>query len=141
MSIQVVSAMLAFAIAGIFIAGYLTWQHFNKKKQPLVCPMDHDCSKVTESKWSTLFGIRNEQLGLLFFLSVIIGGVLSITVPQYSWHLYLAILLASGSALLTVGYLVYVQFVKIKDYCFYCLTSSILILLVFLSDLLLFLGF
>ena len=63
-----IASFITIALAGIVDAGYLVWKHYSNKSEPLVCPLDHDCSKVTESKWSTIFLVRNEVLGLLFYV-------------------------------------------------------------------------
>ena len=141
MSLQFVASLIVLSIIGIGVAGFLTWQHFNRKKQPLLCPINHDCSKVTESKWSTVFGVRNEQLGLLFFSATLISAILTLVVTQFTQLLYLLNLVASALSVPAVFFLIYIQFAKIKDYCFYCLTSSLIIFLVFLNNLVLYLGF
>ena len=140
MSLQLVSSLIALSIAGASIAVFLIWKHISKSKQ-IVCPLNHDCSKVTESKWSTVFGFRNEQLGLAFFVSIFASAILSLVYAQYAQTLYLLNLLASAGAALSAVFLIYIQKSKIKDYCFYCLTSSLIIFLVLANNILLYLGF
>src|SRR3989338_6434177 len=97
------SAVIAFfitlTIAGILDAGYLVWKHYSHNAAPLVCPLDHDCSTVTESRWSSILGVRNEALGLFFYVSMLVAGLLLFFMPEFS-RLSLLIILATGVSLL-----------------------------------------
>ena len=127
---------------GIVNAGYLLWKHHKQKqnpKQPLVCPLNHDCSVVTESKWSHIFGIRNEILGILFFLSMFFATLSFIFVPSLLSILALPLLLATSGSLIFSIILILIQAFVIKDYCFYCIISAFLTAVIFINSLLLFL--
>lgn len=137
MSSVFTASFITLAIAGIADAGYLVWKHYGHKAEPLVCPLDHDCSKVTESKWSTIFWVRNEVLGLLFYISMLIAGLLVFFIPGLvllSFPLALLIKLAAGGGLVFSLFLIWVQFYKIKDYCFYCMLSALITLLLFVNS-------
>ena len=137
MSTVFTASFITLAIAGIADAGYLVWKHYSHKASPLVCPLDHDCSKVTESKWSTIFGVRNEVLGLLFYVFILIAGLLVFFMPWLvlvSLPLPLLIKLAVGAGLVFSLFLIWVQIYKIKDYCFYCLLSALITLLLLVNS-------
>ncbi len=121
---------------GILNASYLVWKHY--KKQPLVCPLDHDCAVVTESKWSKIFFIRNEILGLLFFITLLAGILITLIVPQILTIIFLTSLVMTTSGLLFSIFLVFIQIYVIKDYCFYCMVSALITLLLFLNSVLLY---
>ena len=127
------ASFMTLAVAGILDAGYLVWQHYRHNTTPLVCPLNHDCSKVTESKWSSIFIIRNEVLGLLFYVSMITAGLMLFFVPNFV-RLQLLIQLASGFGVFFSVFLLWVQLYKVKDYCFYCLISALLTLLLFVNS-------
>lgn len=128
------ASFLALAVGGIVTSGYLVWQHYHRQRQPLLCPLNNDCSKVTESRWSHLFYVRNEVLGLLFYVGMILAALLLIfNVPlpiNLSWWMRLA----SGGGTLFSLVLVYLQIKVIKDYCFYCLISAVLTILLFINS-------
>ena|SRR3989338_1544793 len=128
------ASFLALAVGGIVISGYLVWQHSHRQRQPLLCPLNHDCSKVTESRWSHLFYVRNEVLGLLFYVGMITAAlllILDVPLPiQWRWWMRLA---AGGGTLFSLV-LVYLQIKIIKDYCFYCLISAVLTMLLFINS-------
>ncbi len=132
---QFVASFLVLSIGGLINAGYLVWKHYQKK--PLVCPLDHDCSIVTESKWSRIFFVRNEVIGMLFFLGLIAGTLVSLFDATWAILVFTIFPFATGASLLFSLFLVFIQFKVIKDYCFYCLISAGITLLVFLNSLLL----
>jgi len=128
-----IASFITLAVAGIADAGYLVWKHYNHGSKPLVCPLDHDCSKVTESRWSTVFWIRNEVLGLLFYIFMLISGLLLYFRPEFSL-LSLLLKLAAGFGVLFSLFLLWVQIYKIKDYCFYCMLSALITALLFVNS-------
>lgn len=133
---QLLASFLVLSVIGISISSYLIRKR--AKKQPLVCPGLHDCTKVTESKYNHIFGVKNDVLGLLFFVSALVGIIITLVVPAYEQLIFLAIAIASGAAMLSTFILIYIQIYKIKDYCLYCLAASITILLMFINSLLLY---
>ena len=135
-SIQLISFFIVLSIMGIFNSSYLIWAHH--KKKPLVCPLDHDCSVVTESRWSSVFFVRNEILGLLFFAVLLAGILASIFISSLDAQIFLMLLAMASSGLLFSIFLVFIQFYAIKDYCFYCIASALITLLIFLNSLLLY---
>lgn len=137
MSSVFIASFITLAIAGIADAGYLVWKHYSHKAEPLVCPLDHDCSKVTESRWSTLFWVRNEVLGLLFYVSMLVAGLITFLRPEFSllsFPLLLLIKIAAGGGLLFSLFLIWVQIYKIKDYCFYCMLSALINVLLLVNS-------
>ena len=122
-------------ILGLVDTGYLVYKH--GKKKPMVCPLEHDCSKVTESKWSTVLGVRNELLGFLFYVSLFFGMLVGSVVPALHPLLLLFFFISTSIGALYSLFLVIIQFAVIKDYCFYCMISASLTLLLFLNSLVL----
>ena len=74
MEVQFIVTLIVLGLLGIVDASYIIWK--SRKKQPLVCPIGGDCNTVLNSKWNKIFFIRNDVLGLLFYISVIIGAFL-----------------------------------------------------------------
>ena len=124
---------LVLAVFGLADASYLYYEHRNENKT-LFCPMDHDCTVVTESKWSTTFGVRNELMGIFFYFGVLAVS-LSPLLLNIDPHLAkdLLMLMTTGGLVFSV-FLTAVQVVSIKDYCFYCIISATITLLLFISS-------
>ncbi len=127
-----IASFLALALGGIITSGYLVWQHYYHQRQPLVCPLNHDCSKVTESRWSHIFYVRNEVLGLLFYVSMIAAAFMVIFDPSVQLQRWIQV--AAGGGTLFSLFLIYLQIKVIKNYCFYCLISALLTMLLFLNS-------
>jgi len=127
---------MVLSLLGLANSSYLVWKHYRKK--PMVCPLNHDCSVVTESKWSHIFFIRNEVLGVLFFAAMLGSILFTFFVPVFTQTILLLILLATIWSLLFSTFLILIQIFTIKDYCFYCIVSAIITLFLFLNSLLLY---
>jgi len=127
--IQVTTFFVMAAMSAIN-AGYLTYKHYQSRNKPLVCPLNHNCSVVTESRWSHFLGIRNEVLGLLFFCGLLAAMLATIIMPAWQATIHLLLRVGTvGGALFSV-LLVGIQTFKIRDYCFYCVISAMLSMLV-----------
>ncbi len=131
------ASFLALSTGGIITSGYLVWKHYwtqvQKQKQPLVCPLNHDCSIVTESKWSHILYVRNEVLGLLFYIGMLVAGLGVAFLSDYAGLLRSTIHLSAASGALFSAALVFIQIKVIKDYCFYCLISAVITLLMWVN--------
>lgn len=126
------ATFIVLSICGIIDAGYLFYQH--RKKTPLVCPLNHSCSVVTESKWSGVLGVRNEILGLLFYIFTLAMVLGSVIIPNLAATIYLILFISLSAALLFSIILTLIQLYKIKNYCFYCLISALLTFLLFINS-------
>ena len=132
------ATFIVLSVMGILDAGYLNYRHAQRHKMPLVCPLNHNCGVVTESKWSHLFGVRNEVLGLLFYL-VMLGVILGVVfLPEKAIFLQSFLKLTSGVGVLYSAFLVSLEIFVIKDYCFYCLVSVLITVLIFINSFFIF---
>jgi len=131
MPFQTVFIVLSFL--GIIDAGYLAYNHIQKK--PLICPINAHCSAVTESKWSHMFGVRNEFLGVVYYVGLF-GGILgTFLFPSVRPLLFLALVFGTTLGFLFSVFLVFLQAAVIKNYCFYCMISALISFLLFLDSL------
>ena len=133
MEVQFITTLIVLGLLGIIDTSYILWK--SKKKQPLVCPIGDDCNVVLESRWNKIFFIRNDVLGLLFYIGVIVGAILLFF--EMDGIVKTLLIFGSGIGVLFSLFLVFVQAKILKKYCFYCLVSSFLTLLIFLNVLLL----
>jgi len=134
-AIQFIVTFIILAIMGMLNSGYLVWAHRQDNKKALVCPLDHDCSVVTESKWSHIFYFRNDTLGFLFFIATFVAIITMLLLPLQVPLLSLLILIAASGAFLFTLFLLYLQAFVIKDYCFYCLISATITILLFINSI------
>ncbi len=106
-------------LAGIGVAGYLTWAHF--ADQSVICVQGGGCEKVQQSSYSEIAGIPVAALGLASYLSVL--GLLV-------WDAQIARLSAATLALVGLAfsaYLVVVQLFVIDAVCVWCMANDLVI--------------
>jgi uncharacterized membrane protein len=109
----------AVALAGVGLAGYLTWAHFDETA--LVCVAGGGCETVQKSAYAEIAGIPVALLGLVSY-TVVAGLVVWDTA---SARLVAAMLALVG--LLFSLYLVAVQLFVIDAVCVWCLVNDVVI--------------
>ena len=132
------TSFIVLSFLGILDAGYLAYKHLQKK--PLVCPINHNCAEVTDSKWANMFGLRNEYMGLAYYIVLFCIGVAAGIYSAYQQPLYLVLFGTTVLGMIYSAFLVSLQAFVIKNYCFYCMISALLTLLLFLDSAVLFFG-
>ena len=130
MGILINISLIILAIIGIVNTAHLIFKR--KKQKSVVCPIGGDCEKVLASKYSKTFFIKNDVIGLLYYIFILI---FALSIPFLSDKLITYELIISGIALLFSAYLVFVQAVIIRMYCFYCLVSALINFFIFLNIL------
>lgn len=124
---------IVLAALGAVNALYLLRGH---RKKSLICPLNHDCSVVTESKWSTFLGVRNEVLGIAYYFGVLVLYALFALRPATLERFGMILPFMTGGGLLFSAALVGIQAFAIRDYCFYCLISAFIALVLFVTSVL-----
>ena len=125
------AASLFLCVAGLAVAGYLTYQHYNTSVT-LACPSTGaiDCVKVTTSSYSSLFGIPVALLGLLYF-----AAMTPLNLPVAWRSPVLAVrwrrLGASLAGVVFVVYLVWAELFRIDAICLWCTGVHTITLLLF----------
>jgi uncharacterized membrane protein len=107
------------ALAGVAVAGYLTWTHYAGGST--VCPIGGGCEAVQESEYAELAGIPVALLGLVSYVVVL---------ALVAWDAPTARLAAAALALVGVlfsGYLLVVQLFVIDAVCVWCLANDVVI--------------
>ena len=121
-----VGASFALALAALGVASYLTITHYSDPAA-LACPETGvvNCTLVTTSSWSMLFGIPVAVLGL--------GWALAMTVLTSPWawrrqETWVDRLRLGGSAAgaVMVLYLVYAELFRIGAICLWCTAIHVL---------------
>ncbi|OGH72114.1 MAG: hypothetical protein A2921_00530 [Candidatus Magasanikbacteria bacterium RIFCSPLOWO2_01_FULL_43_20b] len=117
--------LFTLAAVGLSETVYLIRKRMAAEKP--VCLIGESCSLVLESKYSKLFGVHNDILGLLFYITALfISGFLVIGVePLMFWNFIFKLSVAVGSLLSL--FLTYLQWRVIKAWCFWCLMSAVTI--------------
>lgn len=123
------------SIIGFSISFYIRHHRVNHKE--LYCPLKAKCDVVVNSKYNKLFGVHNDNLGMLyygifslFFLSSLKYNILE------NKYANLFVLTVAAIATVYSAYLTLVQIIKIKEFCHWCLLSAITCLSIFIALLL-----
>jgi uncharacterized membrane protein len=110
--------VVALAVAGLLVAGYLTWLKLTGVRAAL-CVAGSGCDLVQSSRYASLLGVPTALWGVLLYAAVgILGGV--------GWHprrWLLALGLVAG-AVGASAYLTYLSAMAIGTVCIYCLVSA-----------------
>jgi uncharacterized membrane protein len=107
------------ALAGVAVAGYLTWAHFADSS--VLCVAGGGCEEVQESEYAEIAGIPVAILGLGAYATVL-GLVV--------WDSVAARLAAASLAfvgLLFSVYLLVLQLFVIEAVCIWCLANDVVI--------------
>jgi uncharacterized membrane protein len=124
---------LILSFLGIFIAGYLVYDHYNPGS--LFCPDKGwiDCGEVTHGEYNNIFGIPVAHLGLLGFILILIFSALRLMHwgRDYTESFFVIVLILSFVGALLTWYLTYLELFVIYAICIYCFIEFILITIIF----------
>jgi uncharacterized membrane protein len=107
------------ALAGMAIAGYLTWVHYDEAA--LVCVAGGGCETVQQSSYAELAGVPVALLGLLGYAAIF---------ALVLWDTLNARLGAAALAVVGLAfsvYLIVLQLFVIDALCVWCLANDVLI--------------
>jgi len=128
-------AVALLALAGIFVALYLTLYKFGVLGE-LSCSVG-DCETVNTSRWAVFLGLPVAAWGLGAYV-VLFAIALAGQGERYEDSRRVAIALAaiSGGGVLFSGWLTYLELFVIHAICIWCVTSAVIVTLVFIASLL-----
>jgi uncharacterized membrane protein len=114
-------AAIVLSIAGLAVAAYLTYVHYEGIKP--VCGLGGDCEKVQTSEWAELAGIPVAVLGLVGYALILV----SLFVRGENGLMAGALLAVTGFGFSL--YLTYRELFSIDAICPWCVTSAVLLTL------------
>jgi uncharacterized membrane protein len=110
-------ATAVLALAGIGIAGYLTWVHY-KGIDPVCVGGGGGCEIVQASRWAELAGVPVALLGLIAYVTVLA----SLALPEEPGRAVAAFVTLVGFGF--SAWLTYVELVEIEAICQWCVASA-----------------
>ena len=129
--------LLALAIAGVAVAGYLSWVALDEG-QEAVCSGVGDCQTVQSSEYSEIAGVPIAVLGLGMYLALI-----ALIAARRWWAALrdgeeppqalagLTFALAFGGTLYS-AYLTWLELFEIEAICVWCVASAVIVTLLML---------
>jgi uncharacterized membrane protein len=107
------------ALAGVAVAGYLTWAHFADTS--VLCVAGGGCETVQESEYAEIAGLPVAVLGLASYVAILV------LVAWDSVGARLAAASLSFVGLLFSTYLLVLQLFVIEAVCIWCMANDVLI--------------
>jgi uncharacterized membrane protein len=123
----------ALALAGIFISLYLTLYKIGVIGE-LSCSIG-SCETVNLSKWSRFIGLPVAAWGLFFYLDVFAIALVG-TLPRFENEPLISLVLTAEAAVgvLFSAWLTYLELRVIHAICIWCVTSAVVVTLIFLTS-------
>lgn len=117
------------AALGFSVAAYIRYK--KSRGESLVCYLGDDCNKVVFSSYSTLLGVPNELIGMVYFAAMSIASMTLFMAPDINTTIIqnsftLAVSLAASFSVI----LVLIQIFKLKEFCEWCLSTAVLSILI-----------
>lgn len=117
--------LLVLSLAGIGIAGYLTYTHW--LEESVACGGYGGCDTVAESEYSRVSGIPVAFVGLLGYIAILgVSGLWLRTAGRFGETLPLLIWGMSLAGATYSLYLTYLEFFVIDAVCLWCLASAVI---------------
>jgi uncharacterized membrane protein len=128
-SLNLVSLILA--IAGVAVAGYLSYVHYNVGA--LVCGVG-DCKIVQSSQYSEMFGVPIAIFGLLMYVAIVGLIIVRSTMVELEDIANTAILISLVAGTIYAAYLTYLEIEVIRAICQWCVISAIITVLLLIVE-------
>ncbi len=113
------AAVALVALAGVAVAGYLTWVHYQPGS--LICTGGGGCETVQESDYAVIAGIPVALLGLLAYVAVLVLTA----IDNPTTRLVTAVIAVGGLGFAV--YLIVLQAFVIDAWCVWCLVNDVVI--------------
>ncbi|MFP3855010.1 MAG: vitamin K epoxide reductase family protein, partial [Anaerolineales bacterium] len=123
------------AVLGIGVAAYLSF--IETQNAVAVCGPVGDCNAVQQSKYASIFGVPVGVLGLAGYGLILAAWWMGTRRAVSRWGKLAptALFVMTSSGLLFSAYLTYLEPFVIRAVCLWCLSSSVIIALLFLLSL------
>lgn len=120
--------IFAFSILGLAISAFLAYEYL--LPTPVICPITGTgCDIVRKSEYSSILGISIPYLGVLFYTTT---AFISIWLLQRFHKLINSLRFLSALLAVIFGiYLTYLEAFVIQAYCFWCVSSFIVSVIIF----------
>ena len=130
MDLNLYTWLFILSAIGVSTVSYLIGQRLAAERP--VCPIGDRCHEVLESKYNRLFfGLHNDVLGFLFFVATasIMAAIVILENPAFTAFAFNAFQMMLGLATIMSLIFFYLQWQVIRAWCFWCLKSTGLVLL------------
>ena len=120
-------AITVLSLLGIFVSGYLTYIHYSG--EPIICGGSNSCELVNASRYAFIGSIPVSALGLAAYIAILILSLIK-SDEDRQWPA----MLLFGVSLIGVmfqWYLFYIEVAVLHALCYWCISSQVIITLIF----------
>lgn len=124
----------ALALIGVFVATYLTLYKVGVIGE-LTCSVK-GCETVNSSRWATFLGFPVAAWGVAFYAAMLVVALIG-TSRSYEGerNISQALTLMSGIGVLFSAWLTYLELFVIHAICMWCVTSAVIVTIIFILSL------
>ena len=97
----------------------------------MFCLIGGKCADVISSKYGTTFGIKNEIIGMAYYVFLSIYILIGILFPGFGQNFVLVVIIVTIVAAIFSIYLLVVQTAILKTLCSWCLIAIAINLIIF----------
>lgn len=123
--------ILLLSLTGLADTGYLTYEHYARVIPP--CSTKYffvDCGKVLTSSYSIFIGQPLSLWGIFHYSFILLSTLFILLTGKKIWQT--ALMFFASLGFLVSSYLLYLQVVMLKAFCFYCIISALDSLIIFI---------
>lgn len=119
--------IFVFSILGLIISAFLTYEYL--QPTPVVCPLTgNGCELVRKSEYSQILGISIPYIGIIYYF---LTAIVSIYLSQNYKKIFDKLRLFAAFLSFMFGvYLTYLEAYVIKAYCFWCISSFVISIII-----------
>jgi uncharacterized membrane protein len=121
--------MILLAVAGIFIAGYMSWAELTDNETVCADVANIDCTAVQQSAYAETFGIPVALLGLLGYIAILGVLLLEDQIPLAAAYGRTAVVGMALFGVIFQTYLTYIEASVLDKWCQWCVASFVIIAL------------
>jgi uncharacterized membrane protein len=114
-------------LLGLFVSVFLAYEYSQPKA--ITCPWGGGCDTVRNSPYSHILGISVPILGIIYYLGLSVATLISIELHNLKLLKFHQLMVVSG--VLASVYFTFLEAFVINAYCFWCLTSAIITVVIF----------
>ena len=122
-------ASMILVVIGILVSSYMTIYKLTNNNS--MCLGSGDCSTVNASKYSEIYGIPVGLVGVAGYASILVMLLLENRNDLLRRNATLFIFGLSLTGFLFTLYLIYIEFAILKAVCPFCLTSQVVMTIIF----------
>lgn len=125
--------ILILAILGLVNALYLHYQYrqYLNSGKKMFCLIGGGCGEIVSSKYGQTLGVKNELMGMIYYILLIIYSVGNLLLPQIESTFLIWVKLAAILATIFSLYLLFIQAFMLRKFCSWCVIATTINLLIF----------